>query len=270
VPIPTLQHGTPSIGGGYGQRGLARAPLGTLLNPRTIRNLITQDERHTHVCVDFPFPSVMADADDRNNIRPSISVGGHGAASHAGNGFRAQRATCGSIWRAPLIEDHTVCPQPDLVGWPLAKPDGGSEKRIRRGRDGRSWTLWVCVTRPNFGDPHLGVIVGFALVRHPGPSAVADGWRSDARCPGVGLWDQIKQNPSMWHFVGFGGPDMERLGPVRARIYLESRPLLELTVPGPEAIWMKRSRAALCALMLNRALMRSGSSPVPDVGQDAG
>jgi len=36
----------------------------------------------------------------------------------------------------------------------------------------------------------------------------------------VGLWDQIKQNPAMWHF-GFGGPDMERLVAGRERIYLD-------------------------------------------------
>ena len=42
----------------------------------------------------------------------------------------------------------------------------------------------------------------------------------DAPLPGVGPWDQITQNPAMWHF-GFGGPDMERLVAGRERIYLD-------------------------------------------------
>jgi hypothetical protein len=42
----------------------------------------------------------------------------------------------------------------------------------------------------------------------------------DAPLPGVGPWDQITQDPAMWHF-GFGGHDMERLVAGRERIYLD-------------------------------------------------
>jgi hypothetical protein len=42
----------------------------------------------------------------------------------------------------------------------------------------------------------------------------------DAPLPGVGPWNQIVQDPAMWHF-GFGGPDMERLVGGRERISLD-------------------------------------------------
>ena len=42
----------------------------------------------------------------------------------------------------------------------------------------------------------------------------------DAPLPGIGAWDQITQDPTMWHF-GFGGHDMERLVGGRERIYLD-------------------------------------------------
>jgi hypothetical protein len=42
----------------------------------------------------------------------------------------------------------------------------------------------------------------------------------DAPLPGIGAWDQITQDPTMWHF-GFGGHDMERLVAGRERIYLD-------------------------------------------------
>ena len=42
----------------------------------------------------------------------------------------------------------------------------------------------------------------------------------DAPVPGVGPWDEILENPLLWHFR-FGGPDMERLVAGRERIYLD-------------------------------------------------
>ena len=42
----------------------------------------------------------------------------------------------------------------------------------------------------------------------------------DAPLPGIGAWEQILQEPAMWHF-GFGGHDMERLVAGRERIYLD-------------------------------------------------
>jgi pimeloyl-ACP methyl ester carboxylesterase len=42
----------------------------------------------------------------------------------------------------------------------------------------------------------------------------------DAPLPGVGPWEEILENPLLWHFR-FGGPDMERLVVGRERIYLD-------------------------------------------------
>jgi pimeloyl-ACP methyl ester carboxylesterase len=42
----------------------------------------------------------------------------------------------------------------------------------------------------------------------------------DAPLPGIGPWEEILENPLLWHFR-FGGPDMERLVAGRERIYLD-------------------------------------------------
>ena len=55
----------------------------------------------------------------------------------------------------------------------------------------------------------IGMMVGFAVAAiHP--EHVSRWVAIDAPPPGVGAWDQITQDPAMWHF-GFDGQDMERL-----------------------------------------------------------
>ena len=65
----------------------------------------------------------------------------------------------------------------------------------------------------------IGIMVGFALAATH-PERVSRWVAIDAPLPGVGPWDQITQDPAMWHF-GFGGQDMERLVAGRERIYLD-------------------------------------------------
>jgi pimeloyl-ACP methyl ester carboxylesterase len=54
----------------------------------------------------------------------------------------------------------------------------------------------------------IGIMVGFAVAATH-PERVSRWVAIDAPLPGIGPWDQIKQDPTMWHF-GFGGHDMER------------------------------------------------------------
>jgi pimeloyl-ACP methyl ester carboxylesterase len=65
----------------------------------------------------------------------------------------------------------------------------------------------------------IGIMVGFAVAAAH-PERVSRWMAIDAPLPGVGPWDQITQDPAMWHF-GFGGHDMERLVAGRERIYLD-------------------------------------------------
>src|SRR6266478_4007095 len=59
------------------------------------------------------------------------------------------------------------------------------------------------------------IMVGFAVAATH--SERVSRWVAiDAPLPGLGPWDQITQNPAMWHF-GFGGQDMERLVAGRER-----------------------------------------------------
>jgi pimeloyl-ACP methyl ester carboxylesterase len=65
----------------------------------------------------------------------------------------------------------------------------------------------------------IGIMVGFAVAATH--SERVRRWVGiDAPLPGIGPWDQITQDPAMWHF-GFGGHDMERLVAGRERIYLD-------------------------------------------------
>ena len=65
----------------------------------------------------------------------------------------------------------------------------------------------------------IGIMVGYATVATH-PERVSRWVAIDAPLPGIGPWDQIRQDPTMWHF-GFGGHDMERLVSGRERIYLD-------------------------------------------------
>ena len=62
-------------------------------------------------------------------------------------------------------------------------------------------------------------MVGFAFAAQH-PDRVSNFVLIDAPVPGVGPWDEISEDPLLWHFR-FGGPDMERLVAGRERIYLD-------------------------------------------------
>src|SRR5882762_4799322 len=145
----------------------------------------------------YPFPAVMQTRKiETNGTSIHVRVGGHGPAVVMLHGF----GTTGDMWghlANALIEDHMIV-APDLRGFGLSsKPDGGYDKKNQA----------------------LGVMVGFAIAATH-PERMSRWVAIDAPLPGVGPWDQIIQDPAMWHF-GFGGSDMERLVAGRERIYLD-------------------------------------------------
>src|SRR5258708_19753 len=118
---------------------------------------------------------------ETNGITVHVRVGGHGPAVVMLHGFR----TTGDLWGPPpnaLLENPTPCPA-------------------------------------EFVTHDIGVMVGFAIAATH-PERMSRWVAIDAPLPGVGPWEQITQNPAMWHF-GFGGSDMERLVAGRERIYLD-------------------------------------------------
>jgi pimeloyl-ACP methyl ester carboxylesterase len=154
---------------------------------------------------------------ETNGTSIHVRVGGHGPAAVMLHGF----GTTGDMWghlANALIEDHTVVAL-DLRGLGLSsKPDGGYDKK-NQASDVIGVLDALNVRTAELVTHDIGIMVGFAVAATY-PERVSRWVAIDAPLPGVGPWDQIKQNPAMWHF-GFGGPDMERLVAGRERIYLD-------------------------------------------------
>ena len=110
----------------------------------------------------------------------------------------------------------------------------------------------------------IGVMVGFAITATH-PERMSRWVAIDAPLPGVGPWDQITQDPAMWHF-GFGGSDMERLVAGRERIYLD-RFWNELSRDPKRFDEAKRQHYA--ALYAQPGAIRAGFAQFLAFGQDA-
>ncbi|HEY2458983.1 MAG TPA: alpha/beta fold hydrolase, partial [Candidatus Acidoferrum sp.] len=154
---------------------------------------------------------------ETNGATIHARVRGQGSAVVLLHGF----GTTGDMWAplaAALATDHTVI-VPDLRGLGLSsKTSGGYDKRTQSG-DVASVMDALSVPRADFVTHDIGNMVGYAFAARY-PERVTRFVPIDAPLPGVGLWDQIAQDPHMWQF-GFGGPDMERLVAGRERIYLD-------------------------------------------------
>src|SRR4029077_18475135 len=156
----------------------------------------------------YPFPAGMQSREiETNGAKIHVRVGGDGPAVVMLHGF----GTTGDMWghlASALIEDHMVI-APDLRGLGLSsKPDGGYDKK------NQAADVWgvldaLSVRTAEFVTHDIGIMVGFAAVATH-PERVSRWVAIDAPLPGIGPWDQIRQDPTMWHF-GFGGQDMERL-----------------------------------------------------------
>jgi pimeloyl-ACP methyl ester carboxylesterase len=166
----------------------------------------------------FPFPAAIQTREiETNGATIHVRVGGRGPAVVMLHGF----GTTGDMWGplvAALVEDHTVI-VPDLRGLGLSsKPESGYDKK-NQARDVAGVLDALGVRKAAFVTHDIGNMVAFAFAI--GYSDRMSRWAPiDAPLPGVGPWDQIAQDPSMWQF-GFGGPDMERLVAGRERIYLD-------------------------------------------------
>jgi pimeloyl-ACP methyl ester carboxylesterase len=166
----------------------------------------------------YPFPAGMQSREiETNGAEIHVRVGGHGPAVIMLHGF----GTTGDMWghlASALIEDHTVI-VPDLRGLGLSsRPEGGYDKK-NQAADMFGVLNALGVDKFELVTHDIGIMVGYAIAATH-PERVSRWVAIDAPLPGVGPWDQIKQDPAMWHF-GFGGPDMERLVAGRERIYLD-------------------------------------------------
>ena len=166
----------------------------------------------------YPFPAVVQTRTiETNDTSIHVRVGGHGPAVVMLHGF----GTTGDMWghlASTLIEDHMII-VPDLRGLGLSsRPEGGYDKK-NQAADVVGVLDALGVRTAELVTHDIGIMVGFAVAATH-PERVSRWVAIDAPLPGVGPWDQITQDPAMWHF-GFGGHDMERLVAGRERIYLD-------------------------------------------------
>jgi len=210
----------------------------------------------------IPFPAEFQTRKvETNGAVIHVRHGGHGPAVVMLHGF----GTTGDQW-APLARalawDHTVI-VPDLRGLGLSsKPEGGYDKKTQAG-DVAGVMDALGVQQADFVTHDLGNMVGYAFASQ-NPERVRRFAPIDAPLPGVGPWDEVLKEPSMWHF-GFRGPDMERLVDGRERIYLD-RFWNEFSID-PER-FDEEARRHYAALYAQPGAMRAGFAQFAAFAQD--
>ena|SRR5947209_7763625 len=119
---------------------------------------------------------------------------------------------------ADLMRDHTVV-VPDLRGMgKSSKPEGGYDKKTQA-KDMRAVVTALGYDKTFVVAHDIGIMVAYAYAATY-PQKVLRLVVMDAPLPGIGPWNEILQNPKLWHF-NFHGPDAERLVAGRERIYLD-------------------------------------------------
>ncbi len=117
-----------------------------------------------------------------------------------------------------LMKDHTVV-VPDLRGiGRSSRPDAGYDKKTEA-KDIRSVIVALGFDRTAVVAHDIGNMVAYAYAAMY-PDKVERLVVMDAPIPGIDPWNEIVQNPAVWHF-GFHGPDAERLVAGRERIYFD-------------------------------------------------
>ena len=119
---------------------------------------------------------------------------------------------------ADLMKDHTVV-VPDLRGiGRSSKPDGGYDKKTQA-KDIRAVVTGLGYERTFVVAHDIGNMVAYAYAAMY-PDKVERLVVMDAPIPGIDPWNEILQNPGVWHF-NFHGPDAEWLVAGRERIYFD-------------------------------------------------
>ena len=154
---------------------------------------------HAHVDGVYPFPAVMQTRTiETNGTSIHVRVGGHGPAVVMLHGY----GTTGDMWghlASALIEDHMIVAL-DLRGLGLSsKPDGGYDKK-NQAADVVGVLDALGVRTAELVTHDIGIMVGFAVAATH-PERVSRWVAIDAPLPGVGPWDQITQDPAMWHLA---------------------------------------------------------------------
>src|SRR5216684_5997787 len=176
----------------------------------------------------YPFPAGMQSREiETNGAKIHVRVGGHGPAVVMLHGF----GTTGDMWghlASALIDDHMVI-APDLRGLGLSsKPDGGYDKK------NQAADVWgvldtLGVRTAELVTHDIGIMVGFALAATH-PERVSRWVSAAARHRTLGSDHTGSGHVALWlRWSGHGAPGR------RPRAHL-SRPLLERTFPGPEAV----------------------------------
>ncbi len=117
-----------------------------------------------------------------------------------------------------LMKDHTVV-VPDLRGiGRSSRPESGYDKKTEA-KDIRAVIVALGFDRTAVVAHDIGNMVAYAYAAMY-PDKVERLVVMDAPIPGIDPWNEIVQNPAVWHF-GFHGPDAERLVAGRERIYFD-------------------------------------------------
>lgn len=117
-----------------------------------------------------------------------------------------------------LMKDHTVV-VPDLRGiGRSSRPENGYDKKTEA-KDVRAVIVALGFDRTALVAHDIGNMVAYAYAALY-PDKVERLVVMDAPIPGIDPWNEILQNPALWHF-GFHGPDAERLVAGRERIYFD-------------------------------------------------
>jgi pimeloyl-ACP methyl ester carboxylesterase len=191
-----------------------------------------------------------------------VRVGGSGPAVLLLHGY----GDTGDMW-APLateLASNRTVIVPDLRGLGLSsKPPSGYDKKTQ-GRDVAGMLDALKIKSVDLVTHDIGNMVGFAFAA-AFPEGVARFVIMDAPVPGVGPWEEILKNPSLWHFR-FGGPDMERLVAGRERIYLDR---FWNDFSADPKRWTEEMRNHYAALYALPGAMHAGFSQFAAFDQDA-
>jgi pimeloyl-ACP methyl ester carboxylesterase/uncharacterized RmlC-like cupin family protein len=119
---------------------------------------------------------------------------------------------------ADLMKDHTVV-VPDLRGIGRSSKSAGGYEKKTQAKDMRAVVTSLGYDKTFVVAHDIGNMVAYAYAATY-PDKVERLVVMDAPIPGIDPWNEILQNPGVWHF-NFHGPDAERLVAGRERIYFD-------------------------------------------------